>query len=121
LQEKNAEREVLLIFSNIRLPMAPCSSWYRAAAAEPRCAKYRVIVIGQTSDGSHPRLASPNVGSDATRPSTCDYSGPTQPAVHRCPNHRQLAPDDLPRTLGGIGVVDPFPAVADSEHGPSDW
>jgi hypothetical protein len=34
---------------------------------------------------------------------------------------RRLAPDDPPGALEGIGVVDPFTTVADSEHGPSDW
>ena len=34
---------------------------------------------------------------------------------------RRLAPDDPPGALEGIGVVDPFSAVADSDHGPSDW
>jgi hypothetical protein len=34
---------------------------------------------------------------------------------------RRLAPDDSPGALEGIGVVDPFSAVADSDHGPSDW
>jgi hypothetical protein len=32
---------------------------------------------------------------------------------------RRLATDDAPSALEGIGVVDAFPAVADSEHGPS--
>jgi len=34
---------------------------------------------------------------------------------------RRLAPDDPPGALDGVGVVDAFPAVADSEHGRSDW
>jgi hypothetical protein len=34
---------------------------------------------------------------------------------------RWLALDDTPGALEGIGVVDPFPFVADSEHGPSAW
>jgi hypothetical protein len=34
---------------------------------------------------------------------------------------RRLAPDDPSGALEGIGVVDAFPAMADSEHGPSEW
>jgi hypothetical protein len=34
---------------------------------------------------------------------------------------RRLALDDPPGALEGVGVVDPFPTVADSEHDPSAW
>ena len=34
---------------------------------------------------------------------------------------RRLVSDDLPRTLAGVGGVDPFALVADPEHGPSAW
>jgi hypothetical protein len=34
---------------------------------------------------------------------------------------RRLAPDDLPGTLDGVGVVDPFASMADPEHGGSSW
>jgi hypothetical protein len=29
----------------------------------------------------------------------------------------RFAPHDLPRAFNGVGVVDPFAIVADSEHG----
>src|SRR5262249_5050463 len=34
---------------------------------------------------------------------------------------RRPAPTDPPGALEGVGVVDPLPAVTDSEHGPSAW
>jgi hypothetical protein len=34
---------------------------------------------------------------------------------------RRLALDDPSGALEGVGVVDPFPALADSEPGPSAW
>jgi hypothetical protein len=33
----------------------------------------------------------------------------------------RLAPDDLPRALDGVGVVDALAHAADPEHGGSAW
>src|SRR5262249_18056278 len=77
----------------------------------------RIASLAASTATADPRPGRSAAGSAVPRPSASAPKGTARPGSHR----RRNGPDEPPGALEGVGVVDPFPAVAESEHGPSAW